>query len=94
MLHLHFYQIKTEWSLLLHEDSKVCLYVCIGNSVIGVMHCVNMHGSKLLKNERLIFYNGLAHILVVSHLPIFSQFFGVPRGEKQDFHDSLANAKK
>lgn len=85
VLHLHFYQIKTQWSLLLHDSSKVCLYVWIENCVIGVMHYVNMHGSKPLKKERLIFCHGFTYNLVVYVLicPSFLSFFGLPGGEKQ-----------
>lgn len=59
---------------------------------------VNRHGSKPLKEERLIFCDGFAHILIV-YFPIclsfLSFFFQTPRGrETKGFFDSLANAKK
>ena len=85
VLPLHFYLMKTQWSLLLHDNSKVCLYVWIESCVIGVMRYVNMHGSKPLKKERLIFCHGFAYILVVYVLicPSFLSFFRLPGGEKQ-----------
>jgi len=83
VLHLHFYQIKTRWSLLLDENSKACLYVWIESCVIGVMHCV--HGSKPLKKERFIFCNEFAYVLVVYFpiCPSFLIFSRLPEGEKQ-----------
>lgn len=84
MLHLHFQQMKTQWSLLLHENSKVCFYVWVENCVVGVMRCVNMPESKPLKKGRLIFCNGFAYILVVYFpiFPVFSHFFSDSQEER------------